>query len=202
MSLITGLRNLWKLIAGEYKLVYGILVRDKWDLTDLEVTDGKQGLGVGKIELVEIVVYACPLGAKIRNTSSWKKWNTCWLTWLKFSVCLCLCVCVFFRRLYSYSHVEIPAPAIVMTFLTFPSDINLATPSRLTVDRTCLGGGLSPSALAMYSRRNSSPTRAHKGWGSISLHISASVLVLKLQRIYHDLDHFQTIYSNTPCPLT
>lgn len=55
MNLITGLRNLWKLIAGEYLLGYGKLVRDKWDLTDLEVTDGKQGLRVGKIELVEIV---------------------------------------------------------------------------------------------------------------------------------------------------
>lgn len=73
MNLITGLRNLWKLIAGECLLGYGKLVRDKWDLTDLEVTDGKQGLRVGKIELVEIVVYACALGAKIRNTSSWKK---------------------------------------------------------------------------------------------------------------------------------
>lgn len=120
-----------------------------------------------------------------------EKMNYLLVYFTKLSLSVSVCVCVFFRRLYSYSHVEIPAPAIVMTFLTFPSDINLATPSRLTVDRICLGGGRSPSALAMYSRRNSSPTRAYKGWGSIPLHISASVLVLKLQRIYHDLDHFQ-----------
>lgn len=36
-----GLCNLWKLIVGEYKLVYGIFVCDKWDLIDFEVIDGK-----------------------------------------------------------------------------------------------------------------------------------------------------------------
>lgn len=137
-------------------------------------------MGVGKIELVEIVVYVCFFGVKIRNISSWKKWNICWFIWLKFFVCFCLCVCVFFWRFYFYLYVEIFVFVIVMIFLIFFFDINLVIFLRLIVDRICLGGGCSFSVFVMYFWRNSLFIWVYKGWGFILLYILVFVLVFKL----------------------